>query len=250
MRKSTGWIQRSQLLARLCTGVTYVQQRALAGDTVVAHETTSETQPVKQLIATVLERLPIVMPPVPAWKLEYEAWYKERAILQNHLKEYPVAEKTSKGTGKLDELGDKLQVNPVLTAAEKTADFRTLKRKLDQRLFMLVKHQNNGAGFWQFPMVELQQDETVRAAGERALTTFIGRKHPYFFIGNAPMARLRLFGQGHTYMYFMAAQVASDPWEATLKDGAPATDIAWVAKSELPQFVDNARMEELVMKML
>ena len=117
-----------------------------------------------------------------------------------------------------------------------------------------------------------------RQTGERALSTTIGRAHPIFFVGNAPMGHLPSIPRGRS-AFFMLAQVVGEPWECSLKDPA-CQDWAWVssmklgvlihtmdlspcfcsspclfissqvAKDELHSFIEDPRLRDLAVRML
>ena len=51
---------------------------------------------------------------------------------------------------------------------------------------------------------------TYRQAGERALSNVIGRVHPIFFVGNAPMGHLPSIPSGKSHMAYLG-QVHESP---------------------------------------
>ncbi|KAJ9509830.1 hypothetical protein QJQ45_011572 [Haematococcus lacustris] len=131
-------------------------------------------------------------------------------------------------------------------------DRRSMKRHLDQRLYLLVKQQMQGACHpWHFPHSKLQAEETLRAAAERVLVSVMGRQYPVFFIGNAPMAWLPLLPSGGR-IFFMLAQVVDDPWgPLNLVPDSGALDWAWVTRREATaEYFKDARMAELLGRML
>ncbi|KAJ9508440.1 hypothetical protein QJQ45_011970 [Haematococcus lacustris] len=131
-------------------------------------------------------------------------------------------------------------------------DRRSMKRHLDQRLYLLVKQQMQGARHpWHFPHSKLQAEETLRAAAERVLVSVMGRQYPVFFIGNAPMAWLPLLPSGGR-IFFMLAQVVDDPWgPINLVPDSGALDWAWVTRREATaEYFKDARMAELLGRML
>ncbi len=140
-----------------------------------------------------------------------------------------------------------------------------MRRKLGERLLLLVKHVAPAPGTssgWGFPTVQHREGETVRAAAERALREAIGPA-AVFFIGNAPMGHLEVgpspasasggaaaaAAPAHGDMvFFLLAQVVNDPWEVQVSAGAELH--AWVTKSELEQYLLDAHLLDLANRML
>ncbi|MEW5317072.1 MAG: hypothetical protein WDW38_008403 [Sanguina aurantia] len=204
--------------------------------------------------ACVLERLPILMPPPEPWELEHAAYMWKQEMARGELKSYP---RPAKATGEEDrkaDLGQELrQFTPGkrTTAADASGSTSTMKRCLEERLFMLVRRSTAGGqpGPWHFPMARIAERESISGAAKRALHDVIGRAHPVFFIGKAPMAHLIHHMTGKC-TFFHLAQVVDDPWEVKLQASCGVDEHAWVTKSELPEFLKDARMNELVQRML
>nr|8A22_AH Chain AH, mL46 [Polytomella magna]8APN_AH Chain AH, mL46 [Polytomella magna]8APO_AH Chain AH, mL46 [Polytomella magna] len=173
-------------------------------------------------VSCVLERLPIIFQPEPP---------KELLGLEKHLYE----------TGQIKEY-------PTVTAADKSGNNKTMKRMLNERLFLLLKIKGaSGKDIWSFPTLKNTETESLRDTCERSLYTAIGKQYPIFFVGNSPMGHLSKPGGK---MFFLAAQVLEDPWEVRLTPESGAEDYAWVTKSELKEFISDNRALELFSKML
>lgn len=126
-----------------------------------------------------------------------------------------------------------------------------MKRQLEQRLYLMVKRKSSGG--WGFPAAENSASESIRQTADRALTATIGRRHPIYPIGNAPMGHLVSQADGSS-TYFLLSQVVDDPWVVALSAAADAADYAWLTKAELLAadggYVRDARLRELLSKML
>mmetsp|Transcript_38496 Transcript_38496/g.85718 ORF Transcript_38496/g.85718 Transcript_38496/m.85718 type:complete len:274 (-) Transcript_38496:31-852(-) len=214
--------------------------------------------------ACVLERLPVVMPTPPDQDLADEAWLRQRNIAARVYKEYPQKVKQSAGTGgdsatSAPKPDDKdlrpFSPAPLRTPADESGDIRTMRRALDRHLYLLVRtHQAAGSSApspWSFPMVQVNRGggESLSDAGKRAAYGAVGRAHPLYFVGNAPMAHLPLLPAGGS-VFFMLAQVVGEPWSMKLVPGTGAADHAWVTREEIGGLVNDPRLQELVSRML
>jgi 8-oxo-dGTP pyrophosphatase MutT (NUDIX family) len=221
----------------------------------------------------------------PSWEVEHHAWRQERKLASGQLKRYPqlgdARQRVSGGAdgggggdsgvgGNGGDSASSSAADPASyeTPADREDNVRTMKRRLRDKLVLLVKSSDGGgAGGWRFPSAEHRDGETIRATAERALREAIGERAPLFFIGNAPMAHLeegeRSGGGGGssssssssssqmgaaassapaatTKTFFHLAQVLNDPWEVELARGGVAHDFAWVAPDELDKYLGGA----------
>lgn len=103
----------------------------------------------------------------------------------------------------LEEQAASLKPVPRITPADLSGDLRSMKRRLDQRLYLMIKHKGQEAageaaaaeeqlpaGSWTFPRARNLPEETLRQTANRALTAAIGRRQPMYPLGNAPMGHL------------------------------------------------------------
>eukprot|EP00877_Chromochloris_zofingiensis_P012529 jgi/Chrzof1/752/Cz01g27110.t1 len=233
--------------------------------------------------------LQVVQTPPPEWEAEYKAWSIQLRMQQHYYKQYPQQDK--KKVVKTDE--DKVWSSQQW--------LWTMKRKLAEKLVLLVKH-NHPVGSrqpgWYFPNAQHRAEETIRATAERALHQCTGPAQ-VFFIGNAPMAHHNQSsgtnssrssssstsssshssslpttstsssqhselsstattasssnstadGPPGDTVFFMLAQVLNDPWDVELTD-TEASDYAWVTVSELPQYIKDAELIQLLQQAL
>ncbi|KAG2433482.1 hypothetical protein HYH02_012600 [Chlamydomonas schloesseri] len=217
---------------------------------------TSGESPV--IAACVLQRLPLVRPRLSSEEQAQLAWERQRALQTGELKDYP---QNVAPTGK-DDAGSKQQQQqdlrtfdpvPSTTAADSSGDVSTMRRRLADSVYLVVRGGpaagGGGGGEWSFPQAVNTGEESISDTAQRALSSAIGRSHPVYFIGNAPMGHVRAVPSGTAF--FMLAQVVDDPWDTQLLPGA-AKEFAWVTKQELltGPYLADARLKELVSKML
>lgn len=203
--------------------------------------------------ACVLERLPIVMPPPPAWEVDYKQWVWEWRTSQNYYKTLPKTKKQEQRAGKAldaaakaeqESAGSPQQGVPApgscLTKADATGDLRTMKRKLDQKLFLLVRGTDRSEQRkWAFPHAEHMESETIRETGERALKAELGDQVPAIFIGNAPMAHFDMLQDDRVVRtFFMLAQAINDPWDVNAFAQQGKNEYAWVTVEEMKDMLE------------
>ena len=141
----------------------------------------------RPLIANmIVERLPVVTPEPEAWEVEYRSWSEERRA--KFLRELPNDLVDPKG--EFEELVDpeESRFTPASreTPADVSGDARTLERKLDQFLFLVVRDAATNA--WGFPRLVNPEDgaTTMRATAKAAMDACVGDSIETFLVGNAP----------------------------------------------------------------
>ena len=141
----------------------------------------------RPLIANmIVERLPVVTPEPEAWEVEYRSWSEERRA--KFLRTLPNDLVDPKG--EFEELVDpeESQFSPASreTPADVSGDARTLKRKLDQFLFLVVR--DAATKTWGFPRLVNPEDgaTTMRATAKAAMDACVGDSIETFLVGNAP----------------------------------------------------------------
>lgn len=198
--------------------------------------------------ACVFERLPVVMPAPPAWEVEYAAW--QAALMARKLKTVPPAladeRRAAAEPGVAPSAEERWRPAPLETAADRSGDRATTRRRLDQRIFMLARRA--GGGGWELPGVALGPGETTRAGAERALRDALGEGgfEPYF-VGNAPAGHVPLPGGGGILFLHRCQLVGGAP---ALTAGARWGEVVWAAKDELGDYIEDAPTLELLRQML
>lgn len=202
-------------------------------------------QPAERLfVGMVVERLPRVLPAVPAWEAEYDSWAAE--LRQGRLRELPDAlaaprkaeddEGAEGGAG----VGDAWAPAPVATAADEAKDVRSTRRALADFLFLVVKDKRTGR--WGFPTAPHEEGETARATAERALAASLadGAVETYT-VGNAPCGHIaEAEGTGAPLFFYRASFLDG---EVRLASGGAAKDFAWLTKAELKEYLDEPQAE-------
>jgi large subunit ribosomal protein L46 len=229
--------------------------RALAAAAAAAEPSASAAAAIH--VAVVFERLPVIMPPPAEWEAEYMAWADARAAAA--AKPLPPLFTDAKASA-ADAAGGgaaRWAPAPRETAADAAGDRASLRRRLDQRLFMLVRGGSGGGGGggWGFPRVALRPGETTRAGAERALAKALGPDaggvQPYF-VGNAPAGHAPLSGSdaagaGGLLFFHRCQLVKGTP---ALAAGAAWRELLWAARDELGEYVESPEQLALLRLML
>jgi len=121
---------------------------------------------------------------------------------------------------------------PRLTKADKENNIRSLFRKMENRLYFILKKKNEE--HWQFPHLQHQTGETLRQTVERANQSHVPNFGVYI-LSNAPDVHCDFLENGHTRRLFLyrSYHLKGKP---TL--GEDAVDYAWVTKSELKGYLN------------
>ena len=187
----------------------------------------------RPLIANmIVERLPVVTPEPEAWEVEYRSWSEERRA--KFLRELPNDLMDPKG--EFEELVDpeESRFTPASreTPADVSGDERTLKRKLDQFLFLVVRDAATNA--WGFPRLVNPEDgaTTMRATAKAAMDACVGDSIETFLVGNAPAGHWpepttpgAAGGEGGTNFYHRAQWLEGD-----LRLTEKYSDFKWLTK--------------------
>ena len=212
--------------------------------------------------ACVFERLPVVMPPTPQWEIDYVEWRSQ--LTENRFKAFPkefiedrrAAEEASPSSSSSSQ-SDRWRAAAITTPADVSGDRSTTKRRLDQRIFMLVKKRN---GTWEIPHVELSGGETTRQGAVRALSDVLGTEgYQRFFVGNAPAGHVVL--PSGSFFFHRCQLIQGRPSLNNSNNTNAGTggvgvgnkgwsEIAWAAKDELGEYVKDKNTLELLQKML
>lgn len=174
-----------------------------------------------------LERLPVLMPEMPQWEKEYRDWQEEfNAKTFKTLPSKLTEGAKSEGS---EESSSTWEPAPRETLADTAGDRKSLRRRLDQRLFLMVK--SNGK--WGFLNSTIGDDDTSRSAAERALSEGTGGSYQHYFIGNTPAAHTCSGSENKMYFYHRCQLIQGAPVLASPE----VEDHAWVAPDEFSDYL-------------
>ncbi|KAK7101606.1 large ribosomal subunit protein mL46-like isoform X2 [Littorina saxatilis] len=123
-----------------------------------------------------------------------------------------------------------------ITEADEKNDQRSVERRLDKPLVLLVKQTLGDKSHWVFPQGPRQEGESMRQAAERVLQNLCGQQVGAQFLGNAPCGfhQYRFppkasIGTGAKVFFYKAWYKEGD----VIPDKENSTDYMWVTFDEL-----------------
>ena len=130
------------------------------------------------MFRSVLHRYPVITPDPEPWEIEmWDLQEKMNAVRRAHfvkqIEGSPMMIPETNPTA--DEILASLPFTPAsrITEADEKDDRRSLERKLQDSLFLVVKR-NRKENAWQFPQGKLRENETLRSAAERIIDRAAG----------------------------------------------------------------------------
>ncbi|XP_078340173.1 large ribosomal subunit protein mL46-like [Crassostrea virginica] len=224
--------------------------------------------------ALYLERLPIITPPLSKLEQEYREYKLQQETEQSLLSDFEISKKeeeerlANQKKNVLDtpihlrnvpvqtfqdkeEIWDKelSQFTPAdrETEADRNNDMKSVSRKLDQPLVLLLKKIVNGKDFWYLPYLDYIPRHSMRQVAEKALTDSCGTNLQFQTFSNAP--------SGYQVLHYgndMIKKTQSNGskvfiYKAEYRGGIVnpdkdkhILDYAWVTRRELRQFVGRS----------
>jgi len=183
------------------------------------------------IASVVVERIPVVLPPLPKWELDYleyrekrnaeVAKMQEQAANKRAEEELKLRAKKEKGkkkgessqatssSGEENELLKKMEKEiqaeekasegdsdielPLITEFDKKNDRKSLYRKLTNRLYLIVKKPRK-TNPWEFPQANWQQSDGVhlKNTAVNVLDDQVGARLKYWMVGNSPIGHYTL----------------------------------------------------------
>jgi large subunit ribosomal protein L46 len=207
-------------------------------------------------VAVLLERLNVVLPDKEPWEVEYD---NLRTHLNRFGKQYP-----KEFTGNFDydqkrpmtdeELLASLPFKPAPreTEADASGDVRTTNRKLKTNIFLTVQdHANSNNDLWQFPTVDVKENETLLSAAQRAIPEQLGSDIEFWCPSNCPWSVhltpytdeerkvANLYGIKTFFMKLQYDEGDVSTKEMTIKD------FAWLDRQEMADRVNKQQGDHM-----
>lgn len=213
-----------------------------------AHEAaaTASGLPWRYAAATILHRYPTILVMPEDWeienvKMQEKIGAKRREVMMETVGGTPAQIIPEKNTPYEDILASMpFQPASRITEADEADDRKSLERKLDQSLYLIVKR-NRADNAWQFPQGKFLANETFRASAERVIDRSTGSVDRWF-ISNAPAGNYwyrypdavrdqrKQFG---AKIFYSRCQYLGGPLKLETR---LYKDFAWIAREELDEY--------------
>ncbi|DAZ97110.1 TPA: hypothetical protein N0F65_010433, partial [Lagenidium giganteum] len=206
------------------------------------------------LSASVLERLPVIMPDAEDWEEDFENMQYELSLrhdqrleddfwfMEPGSKQVPPEEAPAPNAPEDPEeiVGAGFHLAPRETEDDKTDNRKSLNRALKGRVFLIVKNEEGSRYPWFFPVTEKQEGEKMRDAAVRELIDVAGEELEVYPVGNAPIGHLQFLhdeqdksGFDGTKVFFYKSQLVSGD---VALNNTKSQDYLWVTQKELSEY--------------
>ncbi|XP_001634629.2 39S ribosomal protein L46, mitochondrial [Nematostella vectensis] len=126
-----------------------------------------------------------------------------------------------------------LQFQPASRETDDEGDVRSMNRKLQHNLVLLLKRNDTS---WEMPIGQIQDKESLRQAAERSLKEMCGDGMDTRFLSNAPAAVLKmskLQPKNKNKVFFYKVHFLG----GSLNLGETYTDFAWLTRDEIQEYL-------------
>ncbi|EST08307.1 Ribosomal protein L46 [Kalmanozyma brasiliensis GHG001] len=141
---------------------------------------------------------------------------------------------------------------PRTTEADSKNDVRSLERKLDRTLYLVVKQKSSkGAASWQFPAKALvnTKRENLHDVAPASVTEILGNKMDIWLVSNLPIGLYKPAEGADEKTYFLRGHVLAGNAELTKGAERQAEEFQWLTKEEIEKLMDGkywSNVEELL----
>jgi len=160
---------------------------------------------------------------------------------------------------KMEERTEKVAIYseyPRITPDDESNNRRSMYRKLDRRLYLIVKKGNEGWCFPQQPHLYLKDGANLRKTAHRTLLEECGPTLDVHFEGNSPIGFWSYPSKSYpfvastdeTKVFFFKAQYVFGPVKLSRKAGL--VDFAWVTRDELQEYIPDSKCHSYLHKIL
>lgn len=133
-----------------------------------------------------------------------------------------------------------IEPNSRITEADEKGDVRSLARKLDRTLYLVIKDAK--AGTWKLPAFKINVKEYLHDAAERGLRELGGPNMNTWTVSNTPSAVVKYDGEDPQHKEFF---IKSHILDGQFVPQDKSIDFAWLTKEEIQTYVDKSYFETL-----
>ncbi|SJX65556.1 related to MRPL17-mitochondrial ribosomal protein, large subunit [Sporisorium reilianum f. sp. reilianum] len=132
---------------------------------------------------------------------------------------------------------------PRTTQADASNDVRSLERKLDRTLYLVVKQKSaKGAAAWRFPAKALTniKRENLHDVAPASVTDILGNKMDIWMVSNLPVGLYKPASAAAEKTYFLRAHVLAGNAELTQAKGNDVEEFQWLTKEEIEKLMESS----------
>ncbi|GAC75546.1 60S ribosomal protein L22 [Moesziomyces antarcticus T-34] len=128
---------------------------------------------------------------------------------------------------------------PRTTEADAKNDVRSLERKLDRTLYLVVKQKS---GTWRFPAKALNdtKHQNLHDVAPASVTEMLGNKMDIWLVSNLPVGLYRAADAAAEKTYFLRGHVLAGNAELA-KGKGDVEEFQWLTKEELQQLMEQGK---------
>lgn len=129
------------------------------------------------------------------------------------------------------------QLMPRISEADRTGDVKSLNRKGERNLYLLVQAKDEaGKDVWRFPQTVVDKEELLHEAVNRELRSPFGLGMDTWVVSRKPVGLYRPPVEPQPYLFFYKAHILAGQ---VRPDGKSVLDFAWLSKEEIAPRVDK-----------
>ncbi|KAJ2835798.1 hypothetical protein FBU31_001526 [Coemansia sp. 'formosensis'] len=126
------------------------------------------------------------------------------------------------------EISKPIVINSRETAADATGDERSLERRLDRTLYLVVK---SAKGEWTLPQGTVKDEELLHEAARRNLKEMCGGKMSVWMVGNGPVGHSK---SGEASTFYIKGHILAGQAKANEE---LASEFKWITREEIEKTV-------------
>jgi len=129
-------------------------------------------------------------------------------------------------------------------ASDASGDVKSLDRKGQRNLYLLIQQKTDGVPVWKFPETAVVDNELLHESAVRDLRELCGEAMDTWIVGRKPVGLYEIhpsttstdaIAPANTCVFFFKAHIMA----GQVRPGESVTDFAWLTKREISKRVDQ-----------
>lgn len=129
-----------------------------------------------------------------------------------------------------------------ITKADESNDVRSLERKLDRTLYLVVKQKSaKGAAAWRFPAKALTdaKHQNLHDVAPASVSEHLGNKMDIWMVSNLPVGLYKPANAAAEKTYFLRGHVLAGNAELTDSKSGQVEEFQWLTKEEIEKLMES-----------